>query len=79
MNISRRIRVGMLVNAQRDESLHPRQDGSCPSLLGTDAPRCRDDGSQYGLQVVRRTGDGAQHFRDSRLMRSKFGYLLLLL
>jgi hypothetical protein len=48
-------------------------------LCSAQTHRAVDDGLQYGLQVVRRTGDGAQHFRDSRLMRRKFGYLLLLL
>jgi hypothetical protein len=36
-----------------------------------------EDGLQYGLEVVRRTGDGAQHFRDSQALRSKVSYLLM--
>jgi hypothetical protein len=36
-----------------------------------------DDGLQYGLKVVRRTDDGAQHFRDSQSLCSEVSYLLL--
>jgi hypothetical protein len=36
-----------------------------------------EDCLEYGLQVVRRAGDGAQHFRDSHPLCSEFSYLLL--
>ena len=36
-----------------------------------------DDSLQYGLEVVRRTGDGAQHFRDGRPLPKNLGQLLL--
>jgi len=36
-----------------------------------------DEGLKYGLQVVRRTGNGAQHFRDSQALCSEISYLLL--
>jgi hypothetical protein len=36
-----------------------------------------EDGVEYGLQVVWRTGDGAQHFRDSRPLPKDLGQFLL--
>jgi hypothetical protein len=34
------------------------------------------DGLEYGLQVVRRTGNSAQYFRDSRPLPKDLGQLL---
>src|SRR5215469_1194555 len=59
-----------------NESLLPRPNGRCPPFLCSAQMYCVvEDGSQYGLEVVRRTGDGAQHFRDSKALRSKVSYL----
>ena len=35
-----------------------------------------EDGVEYGLEVVRRTGDSAQHFRDGRPLPKNLGQLL---
>src|SRR5215218_10258060 len=36
-----------------------------------------EDGVEDGLQVVRRVRNGAQHFRDGRLLLDEFGYPIL--
>src|SRR6516165_11980659 len=36
-----------------------------------------EDGVEYGLQVVWRTGNGTQHFRDGRPLPTHLGQLLL--
>ena len=36
-----------------------------------------EDGVENGLHVVRRTRNGAQHFRDGRLLLDQFGYPIL--
>src|ERR1700746_2300804 len=38
-----------------------------------------EDGVEDGLQVVRRARNGAQHFRDGRLLLDEFGHPILLL
>src|SRR5712675_3667923 len=36
-----------------------------------------EDGVEAGLQVVRRARNGAQHFRDGRLLLDEFGHPIL--
>src|SRR5258707_5069089 len=36
-----------------------------------------EDGVEDGLQVVRRARNGAQHFRDGRLLRDEFAHPIL--
>src|SRR5258706_6337683 len=46
-------------------------------LCSTETCGAVEDGVEDGLQVVRRARNGAQHFRDGRLLLDEFGHPIL--
>jgi hypothetical protein len=48
-----------------------------PYACSTEACGAVEDGVEDGLQVVRRARNGAQHFRDGRLLLNEFGHPIL--
>src|SRR5258706_16353672 len=46
-------------------------------LCSTETCGAVEDGVEDGLQVVRRARNGAQHFRDGRLLLNEFGQPIL--
>src|SRR6201981_273696 len=46
-------------------------------VCSTETCSAVEDGVEAGLQVVRRVRNGAQHFRDGRLLLEEFGHPIL--
>src|SRR6185503_12979145 len=68
-----KLRIGIVNGGDPELAvLDPEDDG----ILGlAEAPRCRHDRVQYGLQVGGRAADDTEHFARRRLALERFGQL----